>query len=55
MRKTGRGAIVVFEVDSHETLHRLITEWANCVPAEFTVYPLLADAAHQEKIARKGA
>ena len=53
--KTGRGAIVVFEVDTHETLHRLITEWANCVPAEFTVYPLLADPSHQEKIARKGS
>ncbi|MDQ8731973.1 DUF3303 family protein [Bradyrhizobium sp. LHD-71] len=52
--KTGRGAILVFEVDDHETLHRLMTEWADCVPAELTVYPLLDDPAHQEKIARKG-
>jgi hypothetical protein len=52
--KTGRGAIVVFDVDSHETLHRMMTEWANCVPAAFTVYPLI-DPAHQEAIARKGS
>ncbi|MBX3491239.1 DUF3303 family protein [Parvibaculum sp.] len=52
--KTGRGAIVVFDVESHETLHRLMTEWSDCVPAAFTVFPLI-DPAHQEAIARKGA
>ena len=51
--KTGRGAIVVFDVDNHETLHRYMTEWADRVPAEFTVWPLI-DASHQEAIARKG-
>ncbi len=51
--KTGRGAILVFEVDSHETLHRYMTEWANCVPAELTVYPLI-DPKVQEDIARRG-
>ena len=51
--KTGRGAIVVFNVADHETLHRLMTEWSDCVPAEFTVYPLI-DPAHQEAIARRG-
>lgn len=51
--KTGRGAIVVFDVDSHETLHRLINEWSDCVPAEFTTIPLV-DPSFQERRARAG-
>ena len=51
--KTGRGAMVVFDVANHETLHRYMTEWANNVPAEFMVWPLI-DPAVQEDIARKG-
>ena len=52
--KTGRGAFVVFDAPDHETLHRLINEWSDCVPADFQVWPLI-DAAHQEAIARAGA
>ena len=33
----GRGAIVVFDVDSHESLHRLVNEWSDRVPARFTI------------------
>ena len=44
--RTGRGAVAVFDVDSNETLHRLLTEWAEMIPAEFDVYPLIdPDAA----------
>ena len=50
--RAGRGAILVFDVDTHETLHRLMTEWANCIPARFEVIPLI-DPGHQEAIARK--
>lgn len=50
--KAGRGAILVLEVDTHETLHRYMTEWADRVPAEFTVHPLI-DPTHQEQIARR--
>ena len=39
--RAGRGAVVVFDVDSHETLHRLLNEWSEAVPAEFAVYPLM--------------
>ena len=39
--RTGRGAVVVFDVDSHETLHRLLNEWAHAIPAEFGIYPLM--------------
>ena len=39
--RTGRGAVVVFDVDAHETLHRLLNEWAELIPAEFGIYPLM--------------
>ena len=31
--RTGRGAVAVFDVDTHEMLHRLLNEWAAAVPA----------------------
>ncbi len=43
--RTGRGAVVLFDVDSHETLHRLLNEWADFIPAEFGTYPLMEPAA----------
>lgn len=52
--KTGRGLLAVFDVPDHKSLHRYITEWAEQVPAEFMIWPLV-DAVHQEQIARKGA
>jgi hypothetical protein len=51
--KLGRGAVIVFEVDSHETMHKLINQWAECVPATFQVEALLP-REHQERIARAG-
>tara|TARA_Y100001934_G_scaffold140942_1_gene169854 strand:- start:238 stop:525 length:288 start_codon:yes stop_codon:yes gene_type:complete len=39
--RTGRGAVAVFDVDSNETLHDLLNEWAEIVPAEFDIYPLI--------------
>ena len=39
--RSGRGAVAVFDVDSHETLHRLLNEWAEAIPAEFALYPLM--------------
>ena len=39
--RTGRGAVAVFDVDTHEMLHRLLNEWADAVPAEFALYPLM--------------
>ena len=39
--RTGRGAVAVFDVDSQETLHGLLNEWAEIVPAEFDIYPLI--------------
>ena len=39
--RTGRGAVAILNVDSHELLHRLLNEWADAVPAEFSIYPLM--------------
>ena len=41
LRPHGSGAVALFDVDSNETLHRLLTEWADMVPAEFDLYPLI--------------
>jgi hypothetical protein len=49
--KIGRGAAVVFEVESNEQLHDLVNQWSEHIPAEFQVLPL-ARAEHQERIAR---
>jgi len=51
--KLGRGAVVIFDVDSHETMHKLVNQWAECVPATFEVLALLP-GEHQERIARAG-
>ena len=51
--KLGRGAVIIFDVDSHETMHKLVNQWAECVPATFTVEALLP-GEHQERIARAG-
>ncbi len=39
--RTGRGAVAVFDVDSHETLHHLLNEWMDAVPCEFQILPLM--------------
>ena len=39
--RVGRGAVALFDVASNETLNRLLTEWAEMIPAEFEVYPLI--------------
>ena len=44
--RAGRGTVALFDVDSNETLHRLMNEWADIIPAHMDVYPLLdVDAA----------
>ena len=49
--KLGRGAVIIFEVDAPETMHKLVNQWAECVPATFEIEALLPKD-HQEKIAR---
>jgi muconolactone delta-isomerase len=39
--RVGRGAVAIFDVTDNEQLHRIMSEWADIIPAEFDVYPLL--------------
>lgn len=50
--RVGRGMVVLFDVDANETLHRLMTEWAEIVPAHFDVYPLVDPDAAQRLLSR---
>ena len=51
--KLGRGAVVIFDVDSHETMHKLVNQWSEWIPAGFEVHALLPKE-HQERIAAAG-
>ena len=46
--RVGRGAIALFDVDSNLTLHRLMNEWADIIPAHFDVYPLLDESVAKQ-------
>ena len=39
--KVGRGAMAIFDVESNEQLHRLLSQWLEFVPADIEVYPLM--------------
>jgi hypothetical protein len=52
--KVGRGAVVLFDVDSNETLHRFLNEWADIIPARFDVHALIDRAAAQRFLAGQG-
>ena len=43
--RVGRGAVAVFDLDSNETLHKILNEWSEIMPAEFNVYPLIDSAS----------
>jgi len=49
--RVGRGAAAVFAVDSNEQLHRILNEWADIIPAEFDVYPLVDVEATRKLLA----
>ena len=39
--KAGRGMAVIADVPDHETLSGLLNAWAEMVPAQFVVHPLV--------------
>lgn len=39
--KVGRGAMAIFDVESNEELHRLLSQWLDLVPGEVEVSPLM--------------
>ena len=53
--RTGRGAVVLFDVPDNETLHRLMNEWAEIIPATFEVYPLIDTGAAKAFLGKSGA
>ena len=53
--RVGRGAVATFAVDSNEQLHRILNEWADIIPAEFDVYPLVDVEATRKMLAAQVA
>jgi hypothetical protein len=51
--KLGRGAVIIFDVDKPEAVHKYVNQWNELVPATFEIIPLLPKE-HQERIARAG-
>ncbi|MGD0976496.1 MAG: DUF3303 family protein [Candidatus Korobacteraceae bacterium] len=49
--RVGRGAVALFDVDSNETLHRLMNEWTEIIPVHMDVYPLLDVGPAQDFLA----
>jgi hypothetical protein len=39
--RTGRGAVAILDVDSHERLHELLNGWSELIPCKLDVYPLI--------------
>jgi hypothetical protein len=53
--RVGRGAVAVFDVETNEVLHRILNEWADIIPAEFDVYPLVDIEATRKMLAAQVA
>ena len=51
--KLGRGAVIIFNVEGPEVIHKLVNQWSECVPATFEVEALLP-MDHQQRIAAAG-
>jgi len=54
--RAGRGAVAIFDVENNDTLHRILNEWADIIPAHFDTYPLIdAEAVHRALAAQIAA
>jgi hypothetical protein len=49
--RAGWGFVALFEIDGNESLHRLLNEWTEIIPAEIAVYPLLEAAVARRFLA----
>lgn len=49
--RPGRGAVALFDADSHEHLHRLLNDWAELIPATFELHPLIDAGQAQAHLA----
>ena len=50
--RTGRGAVILFDVPDNETLHRYLNEWAEIIPATFEVLALIDTGQAQAFLAK---
>jgi muconolactone delta-isomerase len=50
--RTGRGAVIVFDVEDNDALHARLTEWLSYVPAHFDIYPLVTPEKHEQLLRR---
>jgi hypothetical protein len=53
--KVGRGAVVLFDVPSNETLHAHLNAWADIIPARFEVHALIEPASARQFLSRQAA
>jgi muconolactone delta-isomerase len=53
--RAGRGAVAILDVAGNDVLHRILTEWADIIPAQFDVYPLIDRAAVHAALRRSAA
>ena len=53
--RAGRGAVAVLDVADNETLHKILNEWADIIPAHFDVYPLIDEQAANRALAAQVA
>jgi muconolactone delta-isomerase len=53
--RVGRGAVAVFDVESNDALHHILTEWADIIPAHFDIYPLVDVEAAKRMLASQVA
>ena len=51
--RIGRGAVAVFDVADNDTLHRILGEWSELVPAQFEIHPLVEGASAQALLAQQ--
>ena len=49
--RAGRGAVALFDVESHEHLHELLNGWSELIPVTLDVYPLIDIAASKRFLA----
>lgn len=53
--RVGRGVVAIFDVPDNETLHRILNEWADIIPAHFETYPLIDTDAALKALAKQRA
>jgi hypothetical protein len=52
--RVGRGAVVLFDVPSHEALHAQLNAWADIIPARFEIHALIDPSSARQFLDRQG-